>query len=144
MPSSWPSRTPGRCRRRRPSKIAKITGAKLEEVPQLLKGYVFPTLEEQASDKFLGGGTVKAIEATSAFLKEQGKIDAVLPDYSQIRDRQIRHRGAGLELNARSSQTPRWPAPEPLQERFRGGSALKDLLRDADAAARARQSLGPL
>ncbi|ESW90817.1 MULTISPECIES: taurine ABC transporter substrate-binding protein [unclassified Mesorhizobium] len=65
------------------AKIAKITGAKLEEVPQLLKGYVFPTLEEQASDKFLGGGTVKAIEAASAFLKEQGKIDAVLPDYSK-------------------------------------------------------------
>ncbi|RUU09768.1 taurine ABC transporter substrate-binding protein, partial [Mesorhizobium sp. M7A.T.Ca.TU.009.01.3.2] len=63
--------------------IAKLTGAKLEEVPQLLKGYVFPTLEEQASDKFLGGGTVKAVEATSAFLKEQGKIDAVLPDYSK-------------------------------------------------------------
>ncbi|RUY34287.1 taurine ABC transporter substrate-binding protein, partial [Mesorhizobium sp. M7A.F.Ca.CA.002.07.1.1] len=63
--------------------IAKLTGAKLEEVPQLLKGYVFPTLEEQASDKFLGGGTVKAVEATSTFLKEQGKIDAVLPDYSK-------------------------------------------------------------
>ncbi|WP_292201713.1 taurine ABC transporter substrate-binding protein, partial [Mesorhizobium sp.] len=65
------------------AKIAKITGAKVEEVPQLLKGYVFPTLAEQASDKFLGGGTVKAIEAASAFLKEQGKIDAVLPDYSK-------------------------------------------------------------
>ncbi|TIS52592.1 MAG: taurine ABC transporter substrate-binding protein [Mesorhizobium sp.] len=64
-------------------KIAKLTGAKLEEVPELLKGYVFPTLDEQASDKFLGGGTVKAIAATSAFLKEQGKIDAVLPDYSK-------------------------------------------------------------
>ncbi|WFP63751.1 MULTISPECIES: taurine ABC transporter substrate-binding protein [unclassified Mesorhizobium] len=64
-------------------KIAKITGAKLEEVPELLKGYVFPTLDEQASDKFLGGGTVKAIAAASAFLKEQGKIDAVLPDYSK-------------------------------------------------------------
>ncbi|TIX62698.1 MAG: taurine ABC transporter substrate-binding protein, partial [Mesorhizobium sp.] len=64
-------------------KIAKLTGAKLEEVPELLKGYVFPTLDEQASDKFLGGATVKAIAATSAFLKEQGKIDAVLPDYSK-------------------------------------------------------------
>ncbi|MEZ2331495.1 taurine ABC transporter substrate-binding protein [Mesorhizobium sp. RCC_202] len=64
-------------------KIAKLTGAKLEEVPELLKGYVFPTLDEQASDKFLGGATVKAVAATSAFLKEQGKIDAVLPDYSK-------------------------------------------------------------
>ena len=40
-------------------KIAKLTGAKQEEVPALLKGYVFPTLEEQASPKFLGGGTVE-------------------------------------------------------------------------------------
>ena len=64
-------------------KIAKLTGAKLEEVPELLKGYVFPTLDEQASDKLLGGGTVKAIAAASAFLREQGKIDAVLPDYSK-------------------------------------------------------------
>ncbi|TGT65919.1 taurine ABC transporter substrate-binding protein [bacterium M00.F.Ca.ET.159.01.1.1] len=64
-------------------KIAKLTGAKLEEVPELLKGYVFPPLEEQASDKFLGGATVKAVAATSAFLKEQGKVDAVLPDYSK-------------------------------------------------------------
>lgn len=64
-------------------KIAKLTGAKLEEVPQLLKGYVFPTLEEQASEKFLGGETVKSVAATSEFLKEQGKIDAVLPDYSK-------------------------------------------------------------
>ena len=63
-------------------KISRLTGAKLDEVPLLLKGYVFPTLAEQTSDKFLGGETVKAIAATSEFLKEQGKIDAVLPDYS--------------------------------------------------------------
>lgn len=63
-------------------KIAKVTGAKVEDVPLLLKGYVFPTLAEQASERFLGGETVKAVAATSAFLKEQGKIDAVLPDYS--------------------------------------------------------------
>ena len=65
------------------AKIAKLTGAKVEDVPLLLKGYVFPSLAEQASDKFLGGATVQAITATSEFLKEQGKIDAVLPDYSK-------------------------------------------------------------
>ncbi|NGN41790.1 taurine ABC transporter substrate-binding protein [Mesorhizobium sp. CGMCC 1.15528] len=64
-------------------KIARLTGAKVEDIPVLLKGYVFPTLAEQASDKFLGGETVKAVTATSEFLKEQGKIDAVLPDYSK-------------------------------------------------------------
>ncbi len=65
------------------AKIAKITGAKVEDVPVLLKGYVFPSLADQASDKFLGGDTVKAIAATSEFLKEQGKIEAVLPDYGK-------------------------------------------------------------
>ncbi|MFI0845530.1 taurine ABC transporter substrate-binding protein [Mesorhizobium sp. IMUNJ 23232] len=64
-------------------KIAKLTGAKLDDIPLLLKGYVFPSLADQASEKFLGGETVKAIAATSEFLKEQGKIDAVLPDYSK-------------------------------------------------------------
>ncbi|MBB3932085.1 taurine transport system substrate-binding protein [Kaistia hirudinis] len=62
-------------------KIARLTGAKLEEVPALLQGYQFPTLEEQASATLLGGGTAKAIADASAFLKEQGKIPAVLADY---------------------------------------------------------------
>ncbi|MCX5495284.1 taurine ABC transporter substrate-binding protein [Kaistia dalseonensis] len=64
------------------AKIAKLTGAKVEDVPALLLGYHFPLLEEQASAELLGGGTVKAIADASAFLKEQGKIPAVLPDYS--------------------------------------------------------------
>jgi taurine transport system substrate-binding protein len=65
------------------AKIAKITGAKVDDVPLLLKGYVFPSIADQASEKFLGGETVKAVAATSEFLKEQGKIDAVLPDYGK-------------------------------------------------------------
>lgn len=64
-------------------KIARLTGAKLDDVPLLLKGYVFPSLEEQGSDAFLGGGIVQALTATSEFLKEQGRIDAVLADYSK-------------------------------------------------------------
>ena len=76
-PEAWDKGSP------QAEKIARLTGAKVEEVPALLKGYVFPTLQEQASAKFLGGGTVKAVAATSAFLKEQGKIDAVQPDYSK-------------------------------------------------------------
>ncbi|EHS52639.1 taurine ABC transporter, periplasmic binding protein [Rhizobium sp. PDO1-076] len=63
-------------------KIARLTGAKQDEVPALLKGYVFPTLEEQAGADLLGGGTVKAVAATAAFLKEQGKIPGTLADYS--------------------------------------------------------------
>jgi taurine transport system substrate-binding protein len=62
--------------------LAKLTGAKREEVPALLGGYHFPLLDEQASAELLGGGTAKAIAETSAFLKEQQKVPAVLPDYS--------------------------------------------------------------
>lgn len=63
-------------------KIVKLTGAKAEEVPDLLTGSHFPTADEQASPALLGGGTVQALTATAAFLKEQGKIDRVLPDYA--------------------------------------------------------------
>jgi taurine transport system substrate-binding protein len=63
-------------------KIADLSGAKAEDVPLLLKGYVFPTLADEAGADFLGGGTVKAIAATAQFLVEQGRIPAALPDYT--------------------------------------------------------------
>lgn len=63
-------------------KIAELSGANAADVPALLKGYVFPSLEEQASDAFLGGGTTEAIEATAQFLVEQGRISAALDDYA--------------------------------------------------------------
>ncbi|UVC06926.1 taurine ABC transporter substrate-binding protein [Rhizobium sp. TH2] len=75
-PEAWDAASP------EAAKIAKLTGAKVEEVPALLKGYYFPTLEEQASADFLGGKTIDAVTKTSAFLLEQGKIPAVLSDYS--------------------------------------------------------------
>ncbi len=75
-PEAWNATSP------EAEKIARLTGAKQDEVPALLKGYIFPTLEEQAGEKLLGGGTVKAVADTSAFLLEQGKIPAALSDYS--------------------------------------------------------------
>ncbi|SEQ37243.1 taurine transport system substrate-binding protein [Devosia sp. YR412] len=63
-------------------KIADLSGAKAADVPLLLKGYVFPSLEQQASADFLGGGTAEAIAATATFLVEQGRIPAALPDYT--------------------------------------------------------------
>lgn len=75
-PDSWNAASP------EAAKIAKLTGAKVEEVPALLKGYHFPSLKEQAGADLLGGGTAKAVAETSAFLLEQGKIPAVLPDYA--------------------------------------------------------------
>lgn len=75
-PDAWNAASP------EAEKIARLTGAKQDEVPALLKGYIFPTLEEQAGEALLGGGTVKAVSDTSAFLLEQGKIPAALSDYS--------------------------------------------------------------
>ena len=50
-------------------------------MPELLTGNHFPLPDEQASPALLGGGTAKAIAETAAFLKEQGKVERVLPDY---------------------------------------------------------------
>jgi taurine transport system substrate-binding protein len=60
-------------------KIAQLTGAKPEEIPELLAGNKYPALSEQLA--LLSGSTVKAVAETSKFLKEQQKIDKVLPDY---------------------------------------------------------------
>jgi len=66
--------------------VAKIVGAKPEDVPAAMAAYNFPSAKEQASDTWLGGGrnggVAKAMADTANFLKEQGRITAVAPDYS--------------------------------------------------------------
>jgi taurine transport system substrate-binding protein len=68
--------------------VAKISGAEPGTVPNTLAAYEFPTLEEQASETWLGGGAnsgvAKALADTAAFLKEQGRITDVAPDYSKF------------------------------------------------------------
>ncbi|WP_035057543.1 taurine ABC transporter substrate-binding protein [Andreprevotia chitinilytica] len=65
-------------------KIARITGAKPEEIAALLEGNGYPVASEQA--KILGPSIAKAIADTSGFLKEQGKVEAVQPDYAPYVD----------------------------------------------------------
>ena len=43
--------------------------------------YTFPTMAEQAGPKWLGGGAVSAMAKTAEFLKEQGRIQEIKPDY---------------------------------------------------------------
>lgn len=66
--------------------VAKESGANAADVPASLALYAFPTLTQQASTTWLGGGTTggvaKSLEATAQFLKSQGTIQTVLPDYS--------------------------------------------------------------
>jgi taurine transport system substrate-binding protein len=66
--------------------VAEITGAKAEDVPAGMALYRFPTITEQISKTWLGGGkdsgAAKSLAATAAFLRAQGTISATLPDYS--------------------------------------------------------------
>jgi taurine transport system substrate-binding protein len=64
--------------------VAKISGADVKDVPAALADYGFLSLEEQASATWLGGGAAKALADTSAFLKEQGRVADVAPDYSKF------------------------------------------------------------
>lgn len=61
--------------------VAKWTKADAKSVPATMALYRFPTLEQQASSKWLGGGAAKALTDTAEFLKEQGRLQEVKPDY---------------------------------------------------------------
>ncbi len=62
--------------------IAKWTKADAKDVPPSMALYTFPTMDEQAGPKWLGGAAAKAMTSTAVFLKEQGRIQEIKPDYS--------------------------------------------------------------
>lgn len=62
------------------AKLAKLSGAKPSDIPVLLQGNVYPLAADQASA--LGAPTTQALTDTATFLKQQGKVETVLPDYS--------------------------------------------------------------
>ena len=68
--------------------IAAKIGGEPRDAADALKLYAYPTAEQQASPAWLGGGkdagAVKALRATAEFLKEQKRLDAVLPDYARF------------------------------------------------------------
>jgi taurine transport system substrate-binding protein len=61
--------------------VAKWTKADAKDVPPSMALYTFPTMAEQAGPKWLGGGAVAAMARTAEFLKEQGRIQEIKPDY---------------------------------------------------------------
>jgi taurine transport system substrate-binding protein len=67
--------------------IAGLVGGKPEDVPGALALYDFPTLEDQASDRWLGGGAdggaARALKFTAEFLRDERKIPTVLADYAR-------------------------------------------------------------
>ncbi|MDX3928509.1 MAG: taurine ABC transporter substrate-binding protein [Shinella sp.] len=62
--------------------IVKWTGANAADVLAGMAAYKFLTLDEQASAAWLGGGAAKALQSTSEFLKEQGRVTDLAPDYA--------------------------------------------------------------
>jgi taurine transport system substrate-binding protein len=81
-PAAWTAESP------QIKAIVKATGGNTNEAVAALKLYRFPSMEEQASSAWLGGGQQggagKALKATAEFLKEQKRIDALVPDYGKF------------------------------------------------------------
>ncbi len=69
-------------------KIVSLVGGDPKDVPTVLALYDFPTLEQQASATWLGGGSdggaARALRATSEFLKTEKQIETLLPDYGDV------------------------------------------------------------
>lgn len=67
--------------------VAKWSGGKPEDVADAMALYGFPSLKDQASPAWLGGGASgaasKALAQQANFLKEQGRLTSVVPDYSK-------------------------------------------------------------
>jgi taurine transport system substrate-binding protein len=61
--------------------VAKWTKADAKDVPGAMALYKFPTMQEQLSAAWLGGGAAKALMDTALFLKEQGRVQEVKPSY---------------------------------------------------------------
>lgn len=68
--------------------IADITGAGADQIPEILKGYTFIPLKDQASDKWLGNAA-NIMKSTAEFLQASGRIDAVADDYSAFVNTEI-------------------------------------------------------
>jgi taurine transport system substrate-binding protein len=62
--------------------MAKWTKADPKDVGAAMALYSFPTLAEQVSPTWLGGGAARAMANTAVFLKEQGRVQEVKADYS--------------------------------------------------------------
>jgi taurine transport system substrate-binding protein len=67
--------------------VAKWSGGKPEDVANAMALYGFPSAKDQASSAWLGGGAngaaAKALSQQANFLKEQGRLTSVAPDYSK-------------------------------------------------------------
>ena len=66
--------------------VAKAAGMDEDATKSTLAGFVFPTVEEQLSEKWLGGGTQAFLKEVADFFVEQGVIDSARPSYDDAVD----------------------------------------------------------
>jgi taurine transport system substrate-binding protein len=64
--------------------VAKWSKADAKGLSASMGLYKYLSLEEEASPTWLGGGVAKAMAKTATFLKEQGRVQEVKPDYSSF------------------------------------------------------------
>ena len=63
--------------------ISKAAGMDMEGTTAVIGTFVFPTVAEQLSGEWMGGGVAEYLTASAAALEESGKIKA-LPDYNAV------------------------------------------------------------
>lgn len=61
--------------------IARIAGAPSAVVVKSLNGYMFPTLKEQMSSTWLGGGAIRTLTVTAHWLQKAGTLSIPLQNY---------------------------------------------------------------
>ncbi len=66
--------------------IAKAAGMDAKATKDTLEGFAFPTIEEQLSAKWLGGGTQKFLKEVGDFFVEQGTIPKARGNYEDAVD----------------------------------------------------------
>ena len=117
------------------AKIARLTGGRSEDVVTGLLRNTFPSLAEQSSETWLGGGAAVTLRATSQFLVAQKVIRWVLTDY------RVRVTSEHVDAAMGGCETPSEPADvsmllDPLWIRSATPAQIEDLLmRGADVNA---------
>jgi len=62
--------------------IAKDAGMSEEDTMATISTFVFPTVEEQLTEKWLGGGATEFMGGVAQVFVEAGSIDAALDSYA--------------------------------------------------------------
>lgn len=66
--------------------IANAAGMKIKSTEETMSGFKFPDINEQLSDKWLGGGTQKFLKEVGDFFVKQGVIPKARDDYNEAVD----------------------------------------------------------